>query len=179
MLPPCLVTLSLDRPFSRLSGRFRSKIPTPSGPGRKVPTKTPAAPPFPFRRYRSVPRLAEESLRSFPHSPLATHHSPLATVPCCESLATVHSKRLTRTLSPLESALTSHAQLIENTATLSPLESTLTRFRAVTPLEATLTKKVGEGGRSLERYSPEWRHPLCTLFVFNRLQTAPFASPLF
>ena len=48
--------------------------------------------------------------------------------------------------SPLESAPTSHSQLIENTAALSPLESTLTRFCAVTPLEATLTKKVGSRG---------------------------------
>ncbi len=59
----------------------------------------------------------------------------------CEPLVTVDSKRLTQALSPLESALTSHSQLIENTPTLSPLDATLTRFRAVTPLEATLTKK--------------------------------------
>ncbi len=48
---------------------------------------------------------------------------------------------LSATTSLLESTLTNHAQLIENTATLSSLESTLTRFRAVTPLEATLTRK--------------------------------------
>ena len=53
--------------------------------------------------------------------------------------------RLSPSLSPLECALTSHSQVIENTATLSPLESALTRFRAVTPLESALTKKTGGG----------------------------------
>jgi len=77
----------------------------------------------------------------FQHQSRVTNHEP----PFLPR-ATVDSKRLTGTLSPLESALTSHAQLIEKTATLNPLESTLTRFGAVTPLEATLTKKVGEGG---------------------------------
>ncbi|SRR5229473_1461329 len=79
-----------------------------------------------------------------PLSPLC-FQSPIN---ACEPFATVDSKRLTIELSPLESSLTGHPQLIENTATLSPLEATLTRFFAVTPLDATLTRNWGEG-RSL------------------------------
>ncbi|PYT93384.1 MAG: hypothetical protein DMG36_10295 [Acidobacteria bacterium] len=36
------------------------------------------------------------------------------------------------TLTPLESALTSHPRLIEKTATLNPLECAVTRFRTLT-----------------------------------------------
>jgi hypothetical protein len=60
------------------------------------------------------------SLPQFPHffpkqlgwgfSPLATRHSPLATISCriniCGPLATAHSKRLTQMLSPLEATFT-------------------------------------------------------------------------
>src|SRR5260370_5038668 len=41
---------------------------------------------------------------------------------------------------PLESALTSHSQPVENTATLSLLECALTRLSPATPLESALTK---------------------------------------
>ncbi len=85
----------------------------------------------------------------------------------CEPLACVDSKRLTQTLSPLESALTSRSQLIENTPTLSPLDATLTRFRTVTPLEATLTKSGrGRGACSCVRQenSNSVRPPSSRLF---------------
>ncbi len=57
--------------------------------------------------------------------------------------------RLWTSASPLEATLTSHSQLIENTATLSSLDATLTRFLAVSHLESTLTKKVGGVGLRL------------------------------
>ncbi len=81
-------------------------------------------------------------------SRITDHGSPfcISFINTCETLATVDSKALTEMLSPLESALTSHSQLIENTAALSPLESAVTRFRAVSPLECALTKKVGGWG---------------------------------
>ncbi len=47
---------------------------------------------------------------------------------------------------PLESALTSHSQTVENTATLSLLECALTRLSPATPLESALTKNRA-GGR--------------------------------
>ena len=78
-------------------------------------------------------------------SRITDHGSPfcISFINTCETLATVDSKALTEMLSPLESALTSHVQLIENTTTLTHLESTLTQLSAVTPLEATLTRKLG------------------------------------
>jgi hypothetical protein len=45
----------------------------------------------------------------------------------------------------LESALTSHFQVAENTATLSPVECALTRLSPATPLESALTKTPGVG----------------------------------
>jgi hypothetical protein len=48
-------------------------------------------------------------------------------------------------LNPLECALTSHSQRVENTNTLSPLECAVTRFHVVTPLECALTKNRGRG----------------------------------
>ncbi len=96
---------------------------------------------------RAVPK--NPALRLYPHQSRITSHGPSPSnsfrIDTRESLATVDSNRLTQALSPLESTLTSNAQLIENAATLSPLESTLTRFVAVTPLEATLTKNGGTG----------------------------------
>jgi len=47
---------------------------------------------------------------------------------------------------PLESALTSHSQTVENTATLSLLECALTRLSPATPLESALTKNRAGGG---------------------------------
>ncbi len=46
----------------------------------------------------------------------------------------------------LESALTRHSQLTENTATLSPSECALTDFSPATPLECALTKNIGRRG---------------------------------
>ncbi len=51
-------------------------------------------------------------------------------------------------VSPLESALTIHSQVIQNTATLSLVESALTACDAATPLESALTKNTGVGGGS-------------------------------
>src|SRR5216683_2208169 len=49
-------------------------------------------------------------------------------------------------INSLESALTSHSQLIENTDTLSLLECALIRFSPATPLECAVTKNTGGGG---------------------------------
>src|SRR5258708_7513359 len=51
-------------------------------------------------------------------------------------------------VTPLESALTSHSQLIENTATLSLVECAVARFSPAPPLECAVAKKVGGGGHS-------------------------------
>lgn len=85
-------------------------------------------------------------LSLYPRQSRITNHESRPGNSLSDPLANVDSKRLTKMLSPLESAFTSHVQLIENTATLSPLESTFMRFAAVTPLEATFTKKAGVGG---------------------------------
>jgi len=114
----------------------------------------PAAPsesPLPVYPSRGAVPGSAVNFQTFQRATFKRSSSPLpslclqSTINACEPLQTVDAKRLARTLSFLESALTSHGQLIENTVTLSPLESTRTRFGAVTPLEATRTKR-GEGG---------------------------------
>src|SRR5712664_387374 len=67
-------------------------------------------------------------------------------------------------ITSLESALTSHSQLIENTATLSLAESALTDFSPATPLESALTKNIGGGG---------------LLFRFRNSSLATHLSPLY
>src|SRR5438046_1624262 len=114
----------------------------------------PAAPsesPLPVYPSRGAVPGSAVNFQTFQRATFKRSSSPLpplclqSTINTCEPLQTVDAKRLARTLGFLESALTSHGQLIENTVTLSPLESTRTRFGAVTPLEATRTKR-GEGG---------------------------------
>ena len=105
--------------------------------------------PFVLITIRNAGGLVGASLKTFKHfnAPMFKHSLRISfTNNACEPFATVDSKRLTQALSSLESALTSHPQLIENTATLSPLEATLTRFFAVIPLYATLTKNWGRVG---------------------------------
>ena len=51
-------------------------------------------------------------------------------------------------ITSLESALTSHSQLIENTATLSLAESALTNLSPATSLKSALTKTPGVGGEA-------------------------------
>ena len=123
----------------------------------------PAAPsesPLPVYPSRGAVPGSAVNFQTFQRATFKRSSSPLpslclqSTINACEPLQTVDAKRLARTLSFLESALTSHGQLIENTVTLSPLESTLTRFGAVTPLEATRTKKE-EGARFGERHFSE------------------------
>src|SRR6266849_1946544 len=69
-------------------------------------------------------------------SRITDHGSPfcISFINTCETLATVDSKALTEMLSPLESAVT--------------------RFRAVSPLEYALTKKVGGWGPLLSTSHP-------------------------
>jgi hypothetical protein len=50
-------------------------------------------------------------------------------------------------LSPLESALVSRSQLVENTAALSLAECAVTALSSTTPLDTTLTKNTRGGGR--------------------------------
>jgi len=76
---------------------------------------------------------------------------------------------------PLESALTSHSQPVENTATLSLLECALTRLSPATPLESALTKNrpVGEGPHLVPE--PATHHlslaAILKFFLFTLLRT--------
>src|SRR5260370_42456830 len=63
------------------------------------------------------------------------------TVPCSILISIQNAS-----LSPLESALMSRSQLVENTATLSLAECAVTALSTTTPLDATLTKTPGVGG---------------------------------
>src|SRR5713226_2197950 len=61
------------------------------------------------------------------------------------ALRTVRARH-TDLLTPLECAVPSHSQLIENTATLSPAECAVTSNSLANPLECALTKNTGGGG---------------------------------
>ena|SRR6266852_18660 len=63
-------------------------------------------------------------------------------------------------ITPLDSALTSHPQLTENTATLSLAECALTTFSPATPLECALTKNTGGWGDTATLSLPFHLHPL-------------------
>ncbi len=69
-------------------------------------------------------------------------------------------------VSPLECALTSPAQLIENTATLSHLECAVTKNRALTPLECAVTKKGGGGTGSPNGCQMSLQNPTFLSFYF-------------
>src|SRR5260370_9331006 len=69
----------------------------------------------------------------------------------------------------LESALTSHSQVIEKTATLTLVESALTRNSLVTPLECALTENTGVGGGVLKFFLFILFR---TLFLFFALATS-------
>jgi len=60
--------------------------------------------------------------------------------------------RLSPSVTPLECALTSRSQLIENTATLSPLECAVTQNDSLTPLECAVAKKGGGRGDCLSNF---------------------------
>ncbi len=107
--------------------------------------------------------------------------------PCGDSslpgLLSTLNFRLWTSASPSECALTGRLELIENTATLSLLESTLTRPCAVTPVEATLTKKGGGRVRGLALKFQTFQRCnlllLCSLFVFSHFHDAPPATLFF
>src|SRR5713226_9333333 len=75
----------------------------------------------------------------------ARHAVLLTPLECAVPLSILYSKQ-SRPVTSLESALTSHSQLVENTATLSPVECALTSLSPATPLECAVPKKLGGGG---------------------------------
>src|SRR5713226_7993375 len=76
---------------------------------------------------------------------MRARHTDLLTPLECAVPRSILISILGARINPLESALTSHSQLTENTATLSLLECALTRLSPVTPLESALTKTPGVG----------------------------------
>src|SRR5713226_5095897 len=75
----------------------------------------------------------------------ARHAVLLTPLECAVPLSILYSKQ-SRPVTSLESALTSHSQLVENTATLSPVECALTSLSPATPLECAVPEKTGGGG---------------------------------
>src|SRR6266851_7899924 len=73
-------------------------------------------------------------------------HTDLLTPLECAVPRSILISILSARINPLESALTSHSQLIENTATLSPAECAVTSNSLANPLECALTKNTGGGG---------------------------------
>jgi hypothetical protein len=61
----------------------------------------------------------------------------------CAVPASIRIRIISRPTTSLESALTRHIQLAENTATLSPAECAVTNFLPITPLECAVTKNTG------------------------------------
>src|SRR6266851_5850685 len=103
-------------------------------------------------------------------------HTDLLTPLECAVPRSILISILSARINPLESALTSHSQLIENTATLSPAECAVTSNSLANPLECALTKNTGGGGPFLSsrsssfstHHSPLYSSPFfsnsCALF---------------
>src|SRR5713226_9601083 len=87
---------------------------------------------------------------------LARHAVFLTPLDCTVPINILYSKQKLP-ITSLKSALTSHFQLVENTATLSPVECALTRLSPATPLECAVPEKTG--GRGLVLPIPETVHP--------------------
>jgi len=77
---------------------------------------------------------------------MRARHTDLLTPLECAVPISILISILSARINPLESALTSHSQLIENTATLSPAECAVTSNSLANPLECALTKNTGGGG---------------------------------
>src|SRR5260370_4745836 len=75
---------------------------------------------------------------------LARHAVLLTRLECAVPSSILYSKQRPPVTS-LESALTSHSQLVENTATLSPVECALTSLSPATPLECAVPEKTVGG----------------------------------
>src|SRR6266478_3776991 len=75
----------------------------------------------------------------------ARHAVLLTPLECPVPIIILYSKQR-QPITPLECALTSHSQLVENTATLSLVECALTRLSPATPLECAVPKNLGGGG---------------------------------
>jgi|SRR5712664_572009 len=88
----------------------------------------------------------------------------------CADPSSIPISILNAPITLLESALTSHFQIAENTATLSLLECALTRLSPVTPLEFALPKNTRGGGRSSQLRAPRSPTPP-PCFVFKLLPT--------
>ena len=76
---------------------------------------------------------------------LVRHAVLLTPLECVVPIIILYSKQR-QSITPLESALTSQSQLVENTATLSLVECALTRLSPATPLECAVPKNLGGGG---------------------------------
>jgi hypothetical protein len=82
----------------------------------------------------------------------------------------------------LESALSGHSRIVENTAALSLVECALTRLSPATPLECALTKNTGGGGLTghpVTRHSPPVARHSTQVLSFHTLahSFALFCTP--
>src|SRR5713101_3443454 len=77
---------------------------------------------------------------------MRARHTDLLTPLECAVPRSILISILSARINSLEAALTSHSQLIENTATLSPAECAVTSNSLANPLECALTKNTGGGG---------------------------------
>ena len=112
--------------------------------------------------------------------------------PPCSDEQTFRRAPFKRPVSPLESALMSYSQLIENTATLSPLECALTRYSSLTPFRMNTYAKPGGGvtpafSSNLQFLTSAWRYlserSASDVLLeppnrFGRLPSGPFSAKL-
>jgi hypothetical protein len=88
---------------------------------------------------------AQPHARPYPRESPVTSHQSLSLLESAVPIRLLSNKQ-NAPVSPSESALKNHFQLIEKSYTLSPVESALTAMPPATPLESALTKIGGVGG---------------------------------
>src|SRR6266478_844616 len=128
---------------------------------------------------------------------LVRHAVLLTPLECVVPIIILYSKQR-QSITPLESALTSQSQLVENTATLSLVECALTRLSPATPLECAVPKNQGGGGSFFPLFSASkavggnefapskaegplspFSHPLSPLFSTSCAYSSAIADPFY